>query len=306
MAPRAWLARLGPLTILAALPAAAPAQSLAQAGNCRLEMVATPAQWQVADIDIFSDVPQRRSFDVEFVNSGATPCRVMLDASTQGAPFGLTANGLGKRTTYSLVELASGADLTPQGGSSKRSPRNLLTVPANGRTLARYEVEIAANFDHDGSFTQPLLLQAYDAGAGFAPLAERQVLLRADVASSATLALSGNFRRSGGIADVDLGELEPGEAKVPVIMHVRASRAYRIRTSSENGGRLVQSGTPWGISYKLSMDGQTVEPAGGTFRSSPGDIKRVDNMKLGFIITGSLDVAAGEYSDVVTLEVSVD
>ena len=129
--------------------------------------------------------------------------------------------------------------------------------------------------------------------------------LVAQVASSATLALSGDFTRVGGIADVDLGDLQSDTSKVPLTLHVRSTRAYTVRSSSENAGKLVLAGTGWSIPYKLTFDGTEVDPAGGTYLSSAASHSRADNLKLRFVIGGNTNVEAGRYSDVVTLEVAL-
>ena len=275
------------------------------ASRCNLQMIANPAQWRVNRVDIFAVDPTLASFDLELINNGGAACSGRLALDTQGAPFGLTANG-GRTTPYSIMDHATGTDLTPRNGHSPFISSHVLSIPPGGETVVRFDVLLPTTFETDGTYSQQLLVQLTDPSTGSDVIAQHAVVVAAVVPSSATIALSGDFTRVGGAADVDLGELSQGLVKVPLIVHVKSTRAYQITSTSQNGGRLVLAGTNWAIPYKLSFDGTTVDPQGGAYRSSPGDNSRVDNLQLGFIVVGDTNVAAGRYSDVVTLDIALN
>jgi hypothetical protein len=271
---------------------------------CKLQIIANPSQWRVSGIDLFASDPTFASFDLQLINGGTSDCsgRLMLD--TQGAPFGLSAND-GRRIQYRIIDHATGIDLTPRSGRSSMNLGRVLVIPPGGQALARFDVLFPNTFPTDGTYSQQVFVEMADPSNGNV-VAQQPVTLAASVPSSATIALSGNFTRVGGAADVDLGELSQGNIKVPLIVHVKSTRAYQITSTSENGGKLVLPGTAWSIPYALSFDGNTVDPAGGSYRSTTGDNPRVDNLQLGFVITGSTDVQAGQYSDVVTLDIALN
>ena len=284
--------------------AADAAPTTASGSGCNLQMVANPPQWRVKGVDVFAVDPTFASFDLDLINNGNGACTGRLALDTQGAPFGLTANG-GRTIPYSVIDHTTGTDLTPRNGHSLFIAGRTLDIPPGGETVVRFDVLLPAQFQTDGTYSQQLLVQLADASSGDV-VAQHPVMLAADVPSSATIALSGDFRRVGGAADVDLGELSQGLVKVPLIVHVKSTRAYQITSTSENGGKLVLAGTNWSIPYKLSFDGSSIDPQGGAYRSSPGDNRRVDNLQLGFQIVGSTDVEAGRYSDIVTLDVALN
>lgn len=282
-----------------------PAAHAAAADNgCKLQIIANPSQWRVSGVDLFASEPTFASFDLQLINGGTADCTGRLALDTQGAPFGLSANG-GRRVFYSIIDHATGADLTPRNGRSSLQSGRVLVIPAGGETLARFDVLIPATFPTDGTYSQQLFVELSNPSDGTI-VAQQPVTLAANVPSSATIALSGDFTRVGGAADVDLGELSQGSIKVPLIVHIKSTRAYEITSTSQNAGKLVLAGTGWSIPYRLSFDGNSVDPAGGTFLSSSGDNPRVDNLQLGFIIVGSTDVEAGQYSDVVTLDIALN
>lgn len=290
------------LAAVAMMPSAAHSQASGPA--CDLRIDTALSQWQIDDIDAFANSPASSSFDLRLINDGDLPCAIALEADTQGEPFGLSAD-LGGHISYSLRDARTGADLTPRNGRSNRTyPRTLVIAP-HSETVTRIDVVINPEFPVDGIFSQRLEILAYDPKTG-ATEAANSVVLSAIVPSSATMALSGHFRREGGIAHVNLGDLHRGTYKVPLILHVKSTRAYKIAASSENNGNLALAGTQWAVPYVLVIDGQQVNPSSGIYMSPAGDRKRVDNLKLGFLVTGSTNVAAGRYSDVVTLEISVN
>ena len=271
--------------------------------DCKLRIEASPSEWRVPNIDVFATDPTLATFQVQLINDGAGTCRVRLSLDTLGAPFGVSKGG-GKRIPYSVIERSSGVDLSPRAGKSVLRSRALVTIAPHSEQVAQFDVALPPSFETDGSYSQVINLSALgDSDSDI--VAFRPVTLVANAASSATMALSGDFTRVGGIADVDLGNLEDRNHQPQLILHVRSTRAYNIRSSSQNSGKLVLSGTNWSIRYKLSIDGVTLDANGGTYQSTSGERSRADNLKLGFTVTGETDVEAGRYSDIVTLEIGV-
>ncbi len=292
---------LGVIGLLALNPTSAMASN-SDAG-CKLRIEALPSEWRVPNIDAFSTDPTLATFQVQLINDGADKCKTRLSLDTLGAAFGVSTGG-GKRVPYSVIERASGVDLSPRAGKSILRSRALVTVEPHSEQIAQFDVALAPGFETDGAYSQVINVSALDDGNAEV-LAFRPVTLVATVASSATMALSGDFTRVGGIADVDLGNLEDRNHEPPLILLVRSTRAYQITSSSHNSGKLVLSGTNWSIGYKLSIDGVSLDANGGRYRSTSGERSRADNLRLGFTVTGETDVEAGRYSDIVTLEIGV-
>ena len=292
---------LGMICLLALSPATAMAAS--DDAGCKLRIESLPAEWRVPNVDVFGTDPTLATFQVQLVNDGAETCKVRLSLDTLGQAFGVS-RGNEKRVAYSIVERSSGVDLSPRAGKSVLRSRAFVTIAPHSEQVAQFDVALAANFDTDGTYSQVINLNALGNGDADV-IAFRPVTLVATAASSATLALSGDFTRVGGVADVDLGDLSDRNHQPTLILHVRSTRAYQIRSSSQNSGKLVLDGTAWSIGYKMSIDGTTIDPNGGTYSSSSGDRSRVDNLHVGFATNGATDVAAGRYSDIVTLEISV-
>lgn len=296
-----------PIAILAGLVVLCSSTASVAAANdqaCNLRIEPTTVQWRLDDVNIFDVDVVQGSFDVQLVNDGNAACQLQFDVDLRGAAFGLTTTG-GKRVSYAISDAALGRDLTPRNGKSNPSGRRVIVVPPKSTSLQRLDVVVDPNFQTDGTYAQSLFLQASKPNSNEV-IAEKAVTLLVQAPPTATLSLSGNFTRIGGMADVDLGNLEEFDRSPSLVMHIKSSRAYKIRASSENGGRLTKSGTGWGIPYVISFDGFSLSPANGVYLSPPSAERRVENMKLGFELAGSTDVAAGRYSDVLTLEISVN
>lgn len=290
---------------LVALLALSPTSAFASSGDaaCKLRIEALPSEWRISNVDVFATDPSLSTFQVQLVNEGADTCKIRLSLDTLGEAFGLTSDH-GKRVDYTVVERTSGVDLSPRAGRSILRSRAFVSVAPHSEQMVQFDVALAPSFDTDGTYSQVVTLNALgDTDSDV--VAFRPITLVAVAASSATMALSGDFTRVGGVADVDLGNLEDRNHQTPLILHVRSTRAYQIRSSSQNSGKLVLAGTNWSIAYRMSIDGTTIDPNGGTYNSNSGEHSRADNLRVGFTVTGDTDVAAGRYSDVVTLEIAV-
>jgi hypothetical protein len=282
---------------------AAPMHGGSQPG-CQLRLELNPGQWIVSNYNPFGSAHAGGDFDALFVNDGEGMCTFSLTTDTAAAPYGLTRSGNGTRVAYSLIDVSSGDDLTPTTGQSRKSvSQRHWSVPSHGQQLIKLHFEATEPFAGDGLYQQQLVVKAesYDGEN----LAERPVSLGVQIEPQATIAMSGAFRRVNGQADVDLGVLEPGYAKIPLELLIRSTRAYVVTSESANDGKLRIAGTGWEIPYNLVFAGRSVSPNGGIYNGSLNGSSSVDHLDLGFDIGETAGKAGGVYSDVVTISISV-
>lgn len=293
--------------ILAAGSAAAQGlNSQGRSADCQLRIDTSSVNWVIRGYDPFAANEPVGSFDVLFVNEGNQECRFYPVFQADQNPFGLRSDA-GRPVPYTLIDETDGYDATPLGGRTVRRISNPpVVVPPRGQQMVRYLLNVDADrLPGDGLYSQTLLLQA-ETGNG-APLAQRQMTVGIDVLPSAVMSLAGAFTRVNGRADVDLGELQEGIAKVPLQLNVRSTRGFRLGVESQNSGTLRLGATDWSIPYRLIVDGRNVpltSATGFTSDSRPG--RRADSMPIAFDI-GSVDQKrAGVYSDVLTISIAVD
>ena len=84
-------------------------------------------------------------------------------------------------------------------------------------------------------------------------LAEKPVTLSIEVPSAAVMGLKGEFRRTGGTATIDLGELTQGVRQLRTTLYVLSTAGYSVSVSSENRGRLRQGASEWYVPYALAL-----------------------------------------------------
>lgn len=301
-----FLALLTSLAMVA--PQAALAAPAAPGGPdpsaCSLAIEAEPSLWMVSGYNLFGSVPASSEYQAALINNGDASCTVQLSSDVADRNFGLSIDGTGPRVGYLLVDALSGDDLSPVNGHSKVSvTRRSYTVAAHSQQLLRFHFETTEPFPGDGLFEQQLVIEAD--GTNGQPVARQPVTLAVKIDPQALLGLSGAFKRVNGEADVDLGSLEPGPAKVPLILHVRSSRAYLITSQSMNGGNLRIAGSQWSIPYQLLLGGKVVYPDGGTYEGTLNGNSSVDTVAMGFNIGDTSGKAGGTYGDVVTLTIAV-
>lgn len=273
--------------------------------DCRLRMDTSAGSWIIQGYDPFSGNGSTGTFDLTFVNDGEGECRFYPLFQTDAAPFGLQANG-SARVPYTLLDTFGQYDATPIAGRTiRRTTNRPVVVQSHSQQLVRYIMTIQPGaIPGDGNFTQRLILNAE--GVDGSPLAARQILLGIDVPPSATLGLAGAFRRNGGQADVDLGELVEGIAQVPLQLHVRSTRGYRLGLESLNGGVLRLAGTQWAVPYRVVIDGKVATIGSeSAYVSSNRAGLRTDTLPLAFSIGDAANRRAGTYSDVLTVSIAV-
>lgn len=301
MSRRLILGLAGMLCAMSANPAMATAVN----NGCVIEMESSSSQWRIDDIDLFSQQTRIATFQVQLINTGTAVCFIHLGFDTAGSPFGLLGTDA-KRVPYQIIDHDSGKDVTPNKGNLSSNYPGVIKIEPQGTVTLNFDFVVFPQLESDGVYTQPLRVSVDGNGNNDVHVTRIQTLV-ATAASSATMSLSGSFTRTGGIADVDLGVLSgQGPVALPLFLKVRSTRAYRIRASSQNQGKLVLDGTSWSIPYRLTVNGTEMSPVGGQYLSTVGAYRRLDTVPLGFNIVGSTDVAAGRYADLITLEISLN
>ncbi|RDV03048.1 hypothetical protein DXH95_11380 [Sphingorhabdus pulchriflava] len=108
-----------------------------------------------------------------------------------------------------------------------------------------------------------------------------------------------------GQAVVDLGELRPGVAPVPLQLRVSSTGEYDISVSSANSGKLRLGASDWSIPYSVAIGGNSINLNGASMLAGPGGsgFKR-DSLPIQFLIGDVSDKRAGTYSDVISISVT--
>ena len=217
---------------IAALALSCAAGAAAQSGapaptDCRVRIDANATSWVIRGYDPFNGGAPTGTFDLTFSNEGDSECRFFPVFVLDKEGFGLQTSS-GPRIPYSLLDLYGQYDATPLGGRTvKNATRRAVVIAPHRQQVVRYLLTVPAEtIPGDGVFSQQMQVEAE--GMDGAPLGGRQMALGIDVLPSAIMSLSGAFRRSNGQALVDLGELKEGPAKVPLQLHIRSTRAYRL------------------------------------------------------------------------------
>jgi len=277
-----------------------------RSADCQLRIDSTTASWIIRGYDPYGNSQPAGTYDVLFINDGNSECRFFPAFQADQTAFGLRANN-GSAVPYTLINETDGYDATPVAGRTiRRLNRPQVVVPARGQQVVRYILTIdPEGLPGDGLFSQTLLMQAEQANG--AVLAQRQMSVGIDVLPSAVMTLAGAFTRVNGQADVDLGELSEGLAKVPLRLNVRSTRAFRLGIESQNNGKLRLGGTEWSIPYQILVDGKAAAAnSDRAYVSSNRPGRRTDTLPLGFVIGDVAQKRAGVYSDVVTISLAVD
>lgn len=277
-----------------------------RSNDCQVRIDTASTNWIIRGYDPFATNQPVGSYDVLFVNEGDRDCRFFPVFQADQSPFGLRADN-GAAVPYTLIDETDGYDATPLGGRTLRRVNNPpVVVPARGQRMVRYILSIDPDrIPGDGLFSQVLLLQAEQADG--AVLTQRQMSIGIDVLPSAVMSLAGAFTRVKGQADVDLGELTQGLAKVPLQLNVRSTRAFRLGVESQNNGKLRLAGTEWFVPYQIVIGGRSAATnLENSYASDSRTGRRSAALPIGFLIGDATQKRAGVYSDVVTISVAVD
>ncbi|WP_239016628.1 hypothetical protein [Sphingorhabdus pulchriflava] len=287
------------------LAAQAHAQSpVTSSAQCQLRVTASPASWMINGIDPFSEQIAEGTFSAMIVNEGNADCRFTPVFEMRQPPFGLS-KGTGKPIRYALINLTESLDVTPRAGRSQRNPsgREMVLKPRESRSIL---YKLAADLDDirdSGTFTQDLTLEALD--GQFRSLGGAPVVVGMTVLPSARIGLTGAYSMNDGQAVVDLGELRPGVAPVPLQLRVSSTGEYDISVSSANSGKLRLGASDWSIPYSVAIGGNSINLNGASMLAGPGGsgFKR-DSLPIQFLIGDVSDKRAGTYSDVISISVT--
>lgn len=282
----------------AVLFAASPAHA-----DCQLAIDPVQDEWTV-DYDPFTADAAERTFDVAMTNTGDTACSGILRVDLRGMPFGLSNGENSQRVVYVLAEDRTGADLTPRSGQSlRRGARQAVNVAPGERALMRFTfAALPEEILSSGLHSQDVFLSMEDARG--LPLGEQPITLGVQVASAAMMGLKGEFRRSNGIARIDLGELTAGQKPLATSLYVLSTEGYRVTVRSENEGRLRLGASEWYVDYGLAIGSRTMNLATEDSFSIQSRRARADDYPLTVRIGNVAGKRAGDYSDVLTFTVA--
>ncbi|HWW56191.1 MAG TPA: hypothetical protein VN047_04790 [Sphingopyxis sp.] len=287
------------------LHAQAPAPGAAIPGaECLIRTSATPASWLIQGYDPFDGSIPEGTFGVTFVNEGTAECRFTPTFELVQPPFGLS-KGTGKPIGYALLNLTDTQDVTPRAGRTQRNPsqRMLALSPNASRTLLYKLVADPDDVRNSGTFTQDVTLEAQD--SSFRSLGGTRIVLGIDVLPSARIGLAGAYTMSDGQAVVDLGDLRPGVAPVPLQLRVASTGSYDLNVTSANSGRLRLGASDWYVPYSLAIGGNSINLTGArTISGKSNDGLRREALPIQFLIGDTSDRRAGVYSDVVSISVT--
>ncbi len=276
----------------------------ARGPDCLVRMNATPTAWMIQGYDPYGDSSAEATFSVTFVNEGGADCRFAPIFELIQPPFGLS-KGTGKPIGYALLNLTDTQDVTPRASRTLRSPslRELKLAPNESRTILYKLVADPDDVRDAGAFTQDVSLEARD--SSFKTFGGTRIVLGLDVLPSARIGLTGAYTMSDGHAVVNLGELRPGVAPVPLQLRVSSTGRYDLTVSSANSGRLRLGSSDWTVPYSVSIGGNTVNLVGaGTVSGQSDKGLTRDSLPIHFVIGDVSDRRAGTYSDVISISVT--
>ncbi|PZU57708.1 MAG: hypothetical protein DI552_07880, partial [Brevundimonas sp.] len=135
-------------------------------------------------------------------------------------------------------------------------------------------------------------------------LAEKPVTLSIEVPSAAVMGLKGEFRRTGGTATIDLGELTQGVRPLRTTLYVLSTAGYSVSVSSENRGRLRQGASEWYVPYALALGDRDMDLGRGGRLDVVSRRARLDDYPLTISVGSVAGKRAGDYSDILTFTVA--
>lgn len=290
--------------LLAIVPTDGQAQ-VARQSDCALRISSASTNWFVQGYDPFGTNPPVATFDVTFFNDGGAACVFDPVFQLDQEAFGLTREGKTGRATYTLLDQFSGTSVTPLSGRTiERATRRPVVIEPQRQQLVRYQFTVDENgLTGDGLYSQYVTLSAERRGTGDI-LATQSLRLGVNVLPSAVLGLSGQFTLAGGLALVDLGELQEGTAPVSLRVRVSSTRAYRLEFVSKNSGRLVLGDSQWDVPYSIRVGEKSLSLKGkATYESNDTDAI-AQSLPLLFMVGDVSGRRAGTYSDMLTVSIA--
>lgn len=283
-------------TALVAGPAAA------QSG-CRL-VIESGADFWAMSYDPFRQDAAVKDFDIAVLNQGDAACSAVTRVELRAEEFGLTHSVTTQRIAYALVDERAGADVTPRAGqSARRLSARPLTLAPGERGLMRFSFQVApSETPAAGVYSQNayIVLESQDGQV----LARRPLSLNMEVPSAAVMGLKGEFRRTGGVATLDLGELSEGSRSLRTTLYVLSTAGYSVSVSSANRGKLRQGSAEWYIPYDLALGDRDMQLAQGGRLDVVSRRARLDDYPLTIRIGSVVGSRAGEYKDTLTFTIA--
>ncbi|UQV17115.1 hypothetical protein MU852_08940 [Brevundimonas albigilva] len=284
--------------------ASAQAQTSAQTDGCRLIIESGADNWTMR-YDPFQQDAVVQEFDVAVVNQGPGPCAAVSRVELRGEQFGLAHEAGGaQRMAYALVDERGGTDVTPRAGQSARrvGVRPLNLAPGE-RGLVRFSFTAAPSETLSAGLYSQNAFISLETPEG-QTLAEKPVTLSIEVPSAAVMGLKGEFRRTGGTATIDLGELTQGVRPLRTTLYVLSTAGYSVSVSSENRGRLRQGASEWYVPYALALGDRDMDLGRGGRLDVVSRRARLDDYPLTISVGSVAGKRAGDYSDILTFTVA--
>lgn len=291
------------MTAAAAATLIGAAPALAQSQGCRLSVESGADNWAMR-YDPFDQDVAVQEFDVAVVNQGDAPCTAVSRVELRGEQFGLTHDAGGQRMAYALVDERGGADVTPRAGqSARRIGVRPLKLAAGERGLMRFSFTAAPSETLSAGLYSQNAFISLETPEG-QTLAEKPVTLSIEVPSAAVMGLKGEFRRTGGTATIDLGELTQGVRQLRTTLYVLSTAGYSVSVSSENRGRLRQGASEWYVPYALALGDRDMDLGRGGRLDVISRRARLDDYPLTISVGPTAGKRAGDYSDILTFTVA--
>lgn len=274
----------------------------AQAQNkCDLRMTPVYSTW-VIRYDPFTGNEPVGEFDIEFTNTGNTPCVGRLTVVSENNFRLLESRTGAPGIPYTLRDVSNSNDITP--GTSGNLTGKATQIHQNSTDIGRvrFSVTPPANVSA-GVYTQSVRMRFIMPNGDIH--AETTVQLEFRVETSLVIGLAGEFRRVNGMATLDLGQLtQNGIVPLNAKVYVRASSGYQVTVTSQNGGYLRHDQPQWQIPYGLSVGGQVINMSAPRVLNNNGTVARVDDYPLQISVNEIEGKRAGRYSDVLNFTVT--
>jgi hypothetical protein len=279
--------------------------------GCHLTLTATPSAWGINNYNPFATATATAHYQVVIANDGGAACTRNLSIAAEEA-YGLVGPG-GAALPYTLFDSTHNLDVTPIYGTYPRQTSiTQLSLQPGAQQIFNYTFEISLNtLPADGLYQQYIDLSADSLpGAnndGGPPAFTQRVDLDLQVVPSAVVSLRGQFSRGhGGDATIDLGDLAPGPVQGSgVSLYVQSTRGYALSLTSANSGRLVRGVSGWSVPYTVTLDNHAFNfSSTAPLQVASSKAARQDLLPMSFTIGDTSQLAAGDYSDVITIQVA--
>ncbi len=238
---------------------AAPAAEVKGAGACQLELAAPPAVLRLR-YDPFDATPAKASTPVQIRNTGNGACEAAI-ALFRAGPRQARANGPDS-LSYDITDFRGASliayGLTPLARLAPSfAPATVTVAPGATATLELTAVTPRGQIAPPGEYADALDIglyradgQAYERSAG-----SGRLHLVISAVAVMRLTLAGGGRKT----TLDFGELTEGATRL-VMLQAYANQGFRLRASSENGGRMLptdaaaQAEGGWQAPYTVSLN----------------------------------------------------